>query len=73
MNCHSTLKGVKLCIENSLRLFKNASSPDVSLPKTAALVEIALEETVKETGLRNWLFISDSIKLRMKFEGYLES
>ena len=47
MNCHSTLKGVKLCIENSVRLFKDASSPEVSIPTTAALLEIALEEIAK--------------------------
>ena len=35
MNCHSTLKGVKLCIENSVRLFKDASSPYVSKPMPA--------------------------------------
>ena len=47
MRCLPTPHAVKLCVENSIRLFKDACSPDVSLPTTAALIEIGLEEMAK--------------------------
>lgn len=47
MEIKPTVKGVELCIKNSLRLLEDTLLPGLSLPTVGALCELGLEEAAK--------------------------
>lgn len=47
MDCELTTDGLEMCIKNSIRLLKDSSKRDLSLPTVGALIEIGLEEAAK--------------------------